>query len=460
MRFPKSTFLLFGVGLILAARLAVFPHLPIVLPLPPTATPDSRLFEADQTVIPAGGCVTLSWSIPFGARAVLRGSNWPEGVQDGVAQTGSSIVCPSAATHYVPDEPVTYTLRISYPDGHSNNQAIVIRYEGVADAQPVPSATLDPNATPAGIPVTPDATVAAVYQSFENGWMIWRGDTDTVLVLLGDGTLLAYMSNAIQAQPLYEPAPPGRFAADELLIDVWHTSVGESPLRTVIGWATAPAQTYSARAFGQVMVGFGMTLPDGRYVGLSFGGAWVMGGITLGKWTVSGAPVTFMPPSVPTLTPTPRPTPTLFGAVYQDFERGFMVGAEDGRCAYIFAYSEDYPDGGIVIPADIRTINDISSGYHYCIEFDGLPNMPTLEPAPLGLQNPVGSFGRAWAYYADVRAALGYASAPEQHYISALPPAEVILGGGPFSIPQLRLPDGRLLSCGFRAATAGMCRVG
>ncbi len=460
MKIHKSAFLLFGAGLVLMARLAMVNIQETPLPFAQTPAPDNLIFSSDKTVIPAGDCITLSWLVPKASRVVLHGSNWPDDVQKGMTQEGSSIVCPSAATHYVPNEPVHYTLLASYNDGHTDSHEIVIQYEGGSTIQSVPSATFDPNATPVNIPATPDASVAAIFQPFENGWIIWRGDKDTFFILLGDGNLLSYRSDS-PFRPVFlnEPTPPDRFDPHALLAGIWRSWIGQDVVSEMVGWATAPAQTYDARVFGQVEFGFGMTLPDGRYVNLNINGAWYMEGITDGSWSVSGSPVTFMPPSYPTLTPTSTVTPSRIAAAYQDFEHGFMVADEAAGCAYVFAYSAGDSDGNIVTPNEILATNDISTIYNYCLEFGGLPEAVVSDIPSLAALTPTGIFGRLWTAYSDVREALGYATAPEQRYTSSLPPVNNS-GGGPFSTPLIQLPDGRLLSCGFRSATAGTCSVG
>jgi hypothetical protein len=464
MKMDKSAFFLLGAGVLLIARLAMVNSQETPLPFAQTATPDTLIFSSDKMVIPAGDCITLSWAVPKAARVVLHGSNWPDGVQKGMSQEGSSVVCPSAATHYVPNEPVHYTLLASYNDGHTDTQEIVIQYEGGSAIQSVPSATFDPYATPVSMPitVTPDASIAAIFQPYENGWLIWRGDNDTFFILLGDSRLYVYHTD-YPLQPLFLNAttPPDRFDPHALLSGIWRSRVSEGIVSELIGWATAPAQTYNARVFGQVDFGFGMTLPDGRYVNLNLNGAWYMEGLTDGIWTVSGSPVTFIPPSYPTLTPTATATPSRVAAVYQAFEHGFMVADEAGGCAYVFAYPPGSSDGNIVIPLEIRAINDVGSNYHYCLEFGGLPDIVFSQSPPTGMQNPAGNFGRVWGAYADVRASLGYATAPEQRYTSSLPAADpVVYGGGPFFTSRIQLPDGRLLSCGVRGSTSGTCVVG
>jgi hypothetical protein len=462
MKIYKSAIFVLGAGFLLIARLATTPNFQITL-LSATPTPDNHMFAADQSVIPAGGCVTLSWDIPRALRVVLDGSNWPDGVQGAVTAAGKTVVCPSAATNYVPGEPVRYTLKVAYMDGHDETYETEIRYDDASIAQIVPSATFDPYATPAGIPSTPDVMVTAVFQPFENGWMIWRGDTNTIFVLLSDGTLTSYHADEIptvSTSSIIPSVPQGRVQPAIPFDALWRYY---SDVRVQIGWAAMPAQTYSARIFGQVSFGFGMTIPDGRYVGLNISDAWHMTGITAGNWTVSGSPVTFTPPSYPTLTPVPTATSTRVGAVYQSFEHGFIARGQESNCAYIFIYTPADPDGGILIPQDVRqSLNDLSSQYHYCVEFDLLPDNPVDDPVPSGLLMPTGAFGRLWGNYTDVRQYLGYATAPELSYTFSASRGShaVYMDGSPWYQSMISLPDGKELSCGFRSATAGMCRLG
>lgn len=138
-----------------------------------------------------------------------------------------------------------------------------------------------------------------------------------------------------------------------------------------------------------------------------------------------------------------------------------MVRGQESNCVYTYIYTADNPNGGILIPRDIRMINDISSNYHYCVEFEVLPDNPISDPAPSGWLVPTGAFGRVWGHYADVRQFLGYATAPELSYVAAVPPMppSSYSDGGGWSNPVITLPDGRVLSCGFRSATSGMCRL-
>src|SRR5688500_10035515 len=126
MKMDKSAFFLLGAGVLLIARLAMGNSQETPLPFAQTASPDALIFSSDKLVIPAGDCICPSWDVPKAARVVRHGSHSPDGVQKGMSQEASSIVCPSAATHYIPNEPVHYTLLASYNDGHTDTQEIVI----------------------------------------------------------------------------------------------------------------------------------------------------------------------------------------------------------------------------------------------------------------------------------------------------------------------------------------------
>lgn len=146
------------------------------------------------------------------------------------------------------------------------------------------------------------------------------------------------------------------------------------------------------------------------------------------------------PPVIPTQTaPSADPEPPVFEAVYLPFERGFMVYAEGRGCLY--AYAER-----IILPRDDA---EEFSSYRYCLPFDHLPEGPE--------GGPPGPFGRVWAFYAEVADALGAADGGIVRYESARPPGEPPAAGGVFYNGELTLPDGAMLYCGMRAATAGSC---
>lgn len=143
-----------------------------------------------------------------------------------------------------------------------------------------------------------------------------------------------------------------------------------------------------------------------------------------------------------TYSPTEIATLMSVSAVYQPFERGFMVYIEGQTC--LFAYAE-----AIIIPEAIRSLD--MGIYRYCVEFAGLP------PAPADA--PLDPFGRVWAQYPEMRASLGVAVGAPERYQTVIPRSEPIVMGGVFYSGMVTLPDGRQLYCGTRGATAGRCEV-
>jgi hypothetical protein len=86
-------------------------------------------FIADQTVIPAGGCVTLWWHVVGAQQTMLLGSNWPDTTPMVVGKPDQTTICPSAAGNYVPGEPVIYTLTAHYLSGGVESRSIIITYQ-------------------------------------------------------------------------------------------------------------------------------------------------------------------------------------------------------------------------------------------------------------------------------------------------------------------------------------------
>ncbi len=150
--------------------------------------------------------------------------------------------------------------------------------------------------------------------------------------------------------------------------------------------------------------------------------------------------------------PTSGATATLqvFEAIFQQFEHGFLLWRADRDCVY--AFSTKPPDPNIVIP---KLIGFQEFGvYHYCLE---VASLPTSMP---GTPSPSGALGKIYSFYAEIREALGNPTANEVHYRAKIPTfscsGEFMCS---FMPPLLTLPDGRTLSCGMRAASAGKCEV-
>ncbi len=117
-----------------------------------------------------------------------------------------------------------------------------------------------------------------------------------------------------------------------------------------------------------------------------------------------------------------------------------MVYAEGDNCLY--AYSD-----WIIIPHELSSLE--MGMYHYCIEFDTLPDAPD--------NTPEGAFERVWHRYEE-DAGRASAHPSGQWCVTRRRPG---LGPGDHGRRVqpgiITLPDGRSLSCGTRAATAGRC---
>ena len=336
--------------------------------------------------------------------------------------------------------------------------------ESIANVEAVQTtATPVPSITPTGyVPAqdqfTPIVT-KAVFQQFETGWMLWREDDNYVYVFMTSNWVQSYPLTELESTFVNTPTaltmPPDREPTDDTFRALWRADRwGIAP---IIGWATDPAVSYQATIFTEDEYGFEINIPDGEHIRLVLYARWHLGGVSGGTWAVSGAQPTFVAVSFPTPIPTPLPTPLVTQAIYQEFEHGFMLTRVDSNCAYAYSYTTK-PEGNIVITQEISAK---PFGYYtYCLDFSTLPDVLIVEATPTGLQAPIGKLGKVWRYYQEVRSALGYATAPEQLYLADIPfHACTDEFSCSYMPPILALPDGRVLSCGMRAASGGKCVV-
>jgi hypothetical protein len=424
------------------------------MPTPSPALTSESWFNAGQTIIPAGGCVTLTWQVKGSEQVILNGSNWPEGLQEVVQPSGSSVACPSAALNYVPDEPVRYRLIVTYPNDRTETREIIISYE-------------NPTASPVGfvpsegdvISLIPDTTIDAVFQPFESGWIIWRGDINTSFVLLNTAVMMGYTpANVIVAADggMTSTLSPDGIPPHPKFFDLWQYGwLSKSLLSGLLGMPANEGIAYQARVFNQSEYTFEMLLPDGTStLYLTFNEPWLNSILPSGHWSVTGIQPTFSP----TLTPYPTVTPSPIPATYQAFERGFMVLNDSFDCVYAFMNKTGDQPGSIIIPPDAGEPG-LSHQYYYCLEAAELPDNPVDAVPPEGLLIPTGSIGKVWGAYDEIRTVLGYATDEPVHYARSLPRYPPTVGGGPWSSPVIPLPEGTTLWCGFRAATAHSCYV-
>ncbi len=139
-------------------------------------------------------------------------------------------------------------------------------------------------------------------------------------------------------------------------------------------------------------------------------------------------------------------------AIFQLFERGFMIWRGDKNCVY----SVETASEGAVLPFSDYPY----SSYGYCLSVAPLEDLALQLTPPSGLSMPVGVLGKVWSYYSEIQTGLGFAIQVEQPYTATIPVDTGIkytMDGSPFYRDQITLPDGDTLACGTRAATAGTC---
>jgi hypothetical protein len=94
-------------------------------------------------------------------------------------------------------------------------------------------------------------TTTAAYQRYEHGFMVWLSHTGEIWVFYSEGSLWQQFAERDYAG--FADAPPGQAPGGKIqpingFGRVWHnfTSPNGQPIRTQLGWATAPELQYSA----------------------------------------------------------------------------------------------------------------------------------------------------------------------------------------------------------------------
>ncbi len=89
------------------------------------------------------------------------------------------------------------------------------------------------------------AAVSAAAQTFQNGLMLWRGDTREVFALYSNGSGVKTVESWTSGDITWGETPPeGSLLPQHGFGQVWTTNEG---IRTSLGWATAAEQGYSAQ---------------------------------------------------------------------------------------------------------------------------------------------------------------------------------------------------------------------
>jgi hypothetical protein len=130
---------------------------------------------------------------------------------------------------------------------------------------PTPTAACPYSATLTGnCPIT-QKTIPSAYQPFENGIMVWRGDTHAIYVLYKSGSFEIYPDTWIEGETLDvgETPPAGTVQPTRGFGKVWATQPG---VRAQLGWALGAEAGYAALWETHAAGDTYFNLPDGRVV--------------------------------------------------------------------------------------------------------------------------------------------------------------------------------------------------
>lgn len=141
----------------------------------------------------------------------------------------------------------------------------------------------------------------------------------------------------------------------------------------------------------------------------------------------------------------PLPTPAGAEAIYQAYERGFMAAWVSADCIYLYRTDIEW----IYIPQEIAS--QPMGIYQYCVPYSFWEILPTEVPQDI--------LRRIWEADSAVQSALGPPVGNSMRYWAGFLTPEPIIMGGIFYAGKVRLPDGRTLYCGQRAATSGRCEL-
>ena len=204
--------------------------------------------------VPAGGTVTLSWDVS-GENTTIRlyDLNNYRQLADNLSTNGTLDYT------FTQDAEGRARFLLSVKQGtRFVHQAAAITV--VAQSPNIPSTPTQP--IPTATPQT--VTVEASYQSFENGAMIWRGDTLQVYVFVV-GHAYQVFDDTWQGETfdIGQPIPEGRIHPQFGIGKIWATQPG---MVNALGWATAGEIPYTA------------TIQNGNRISLPYGGAVILSG--------------------------------------------------------------------------------------------------------------------------------------------------------------------------------------
>jgi hypothetical protein len=233
----------------------------------PTLTPTARIlsFEAAPNTVTRGGTVTVTWQVT------------------GSTQVAVWLLDPSGRLSVAaPDPAPTGSWSVALPDYYSGQANFMIFADDASSIRAQSSLTVRivcpyayffPTTPDTACPQTDVMEVQAAFEAFENGYMIWRGDTSEIYVLMrGSGEARRVRDNWHGEMITFpDPAPVGLYQPARGFGRVW---VDNPAIRLEIGWAVTLEQGYTMNY--QMSSDYGPRLylswPDGTVIYLSLYG--------------------------------------------------------------------------------------------------------------------------------------------------------------------------------------------
>jgi hypothetical protein len=232
----------------------------------PTLAPTARILScvAAPNTVARGGTVTVSWQVV------------------GSTDIGVWLLDPSGRLSVsAPNPSATGSWSVALPDYYSGQANFMIFADDASGSRAQSSLSVRivcnftyffPSTPDMACPQTDVGEVQAAYEVFENGYMLWRGDTSDIYVLLNTSEVRV-IKDRWQGEIITFPdqPPAGLYQPMRGFGRVW---VDDPALRKAIGWAVTLEQGYTMNY--QLSSDFSPRLyvnwPDGTVIYLSLYG--------------------------------------------------------------------------------------------------------------------------------------------------------------------------------------------
>ena len=211
-----------------------------------------KSFTVNPNPVERGATLTVSWDVPGAARTTLLAMRGPTGSHGDLwwspasEEFGLPLTFSSATGHttvLVPGNMSHQVFRFDLEAIDALGMKVTANSEDIRLKCAPPLTGQDQTLCP-----FPAQVVRASYQPFEHGYLIWRGDTQEIFVLLANE---AYASGwslhpTIDLRPTLTLAPPELYEPSERFAGLWASDWGKTPtaLSEILGWATEPEQAY------------------------------------------------------------------------------------------------------------------------------------------------------------------------------------------------------------------------